>query len=166
VGRGPYTDGRNGTERYPDIGHNVAAAFDGNPAKCCSQHNDLLPRQKHLPARRQTSASRIWPDNQELERKINSSRAAWVGMALAVLGWPLVFYGVFAQMGDPYPSTSPEQVQRLHFLCTVAIASGSCMVAAALWLSGYAFSGTQVIASAVLAACSLPLLYVLATMFM
>jgi hypothetical protein len=96
---------------------------------------------------------------------MNSSRAAWVAIALAVLGWPLLFYGVLAQMGDPDPSTPPEQIQRFHLLCTVAIATGSCMVAGALWLSGDAFSGARAVASAALATYSLPLLYVLVSMF-
>ena len=44
-----------------------------------------------------------------------------------------MFYGVFAQMGDPSPPV--EEIQRLHLFWTAAIFSGACMVAAALWLS-------------------------------
>jgi hypothetical protein len=98
------------------------------------------------------AARRLTP---ALERMKQTS-AANLAFLLVATGWVLAFYGVMSQLGDPSPSVPREQIEAARHLSLVILCVGVMCVLAALWLTGYSFSGARIRASICAALIVLP----------
>ena len=76
-------------------------------------------------------------------------RAAALGIFLAAVGWVLIAYGMLSQLGDPHPSVTEGELQRMHRISLSVLLLGLLLEAGSLWLAGYAFVGAKALSAVV-----------------
>ncbi len=90
--------------------------------------------------------------------RMKQSTASNIALILAVLAWPLCFYGLLSQLGDYAPGTPSHIIESSRLKSFVALTAGLLSFLSSLWLSGFAFSGAK-LRSAAATIASLGLLF-------
>lgn len=67
-----------------------------------------------------------------------------LALALAVMAWPLIYYGFMSQLGDYHPDTPREVVLANRRISVSVLSVGLLSFLGSLWLSGYSFTGAKV----------------------
>lgn len=67
-------------------------------------------------------------------------RAANAALALVVIGWISLVYGVLSQLGDPAPWVSVAELESHRHTSLAFMFGGVIALLTSLWLSGYCFS--------------------------
>ena len=71
---------------------------------------------------------------------MRQSSAANVALILAVLAWPLTYYGVMSQLGDYHPDIPREFIATNRRVSVGILLTGLLCLLGSLWLSGYSFT--------------------------
>ena len=74
---------------------------------------------------------------------MKQTTAANLALALTLAGWSAAIPGGLSTLGDPRPEVSPEQLAAMWKVAIALETTGILALVAALWLSGYAFSGAR-----------------------
>lgn len=70
--------------------------------------------------------------------------AANTALSLAILAWPLAYYGVMSQLGDPAPTVPRSEIEAARQQSHMVLLVGILCLFGSLWLSGYGFPGARV----------------------
>lgn len=71
---------------------------------------------------------------------MRTARLANLAIVLALVGWPLMYYGAMSQFGDPSPSVPRADIVRQHQISMALMVLGIVCVHASLWFSGRSYS--------------------------
>ena len=85
---------------------------------------------------------------------MKQSTASNLALVLALLAWPLCYYGVLSQLGDFVPATPRHVIDQHRAVSASVLALGVAALATALVLAGFAFSGARVRSGAAIAVCA------------
>ncbi len=85
---------------------------------------------------------------------MKQSSASNLAIALAMLAWPLTYYGVMSQLGDYQPDTSHEVIEANRRISVAVLSVGFLCFIGSLWLSGYSFIGAKVRSSIAAIGCT------------
>lgn len=84
---------------------------------------------------------------------MKQSTASNVALALAILAWPLCYYGVLSRIGDFAPDTPRDVIGRYERISSVVLSVGLLSLFASLCLGGFGFSGAKFRSTAAIVAC-------------
>lgn len=85
---------------------------------------------------------------------MRQSVASNLAIALAMLAWPLIIYGLMSQLGDYRPSTPSEIIVASRRTSVAVLSAGFLCFLGALWLSGFSFTGAKTRALLAAACCT------------
>ncbi len=85
------------------------------------------------------------------------ANASNVALALAVVAWPLAYYGVLSQMGDYGPYVPRAEIVANSHRSIVVLVAGVLCFCSALWLSGFAHFGAPRRAILAIFICTAPM---------
>ncbi len=74
---------------------------------------------------------------------MKQSTASNIALVLAILAWPLCFYGLLSQLGDYAPDTPSHIIEGNRLKSFIALTVGLLSFLSSLWLSGFAFPGAK-----------------------
>lgn len=74
---------------------------------------------------------------------MRQTSASNLALLLAVLAWPLTYYGIMSQLGDYRPGTPLEVILANQRMSVAVLSVGFLSLMASLWLSGYSFTGAR-----------------------
>ena len=74
---------------------------------------------------------------------MKQTSASNLAIALALLAWPLTFYGAMSQIGDYASGTPRAIIVANHLRSVLVLSTGLLFFFGSLWLSGYSFSGAK-----------------------
>ncbi|MEP6634980.1 MAG: hypothetical protein ABJA62_12320, partial [Luteimonas sp.] len=74
-------------------------------------------------------------------------------IALAILAWPLIIYGLLSQLGDYHPSVSRDVIVDNRRISVAVLSVGFFCYLCALWLSGFSFTGAKIRSILAFACC-------------
>lgn len=75
---------------------------------------------------------------------MRQTSASNLALLLAVLAWPLIYYGIMSQLGDYRPGTPTEVILANQRISVAVLSVGFLSFLGSLWLSGYGFIGAKV----------------------
>lgn len=94
---------------------------------------------------------------------MKQSAASNVALALAILAWPLCYYGVLSRLGGYAPDTPKALIERQQLISSAVLFAGLLSLYVSLCLGGFGFSGAKIRSLVAIVVClGLPLLAVLA----
>lgn len=94
-----------------------------------------------------------------------SGRSANLALALVLVGWLLLVWGVLRQLGDASPMTSRADVEATRETSLLFMFSGVTALVVSVWLSGKSFEGARVRATLALALFLAPMFGLFVTAF-
>jgi hypothetical protein len=84
-----------------------------------------------------------------------------LAVLLGILWFPLCYYGVLSQLGDPAPYVSQSDLSAARAVSVGALTAGCALFVGALFLSGYVFVAARWRAVLAFLLCVVPLALVL-----
>ena len=79
------------------------------------------------------------------------SRLANLALALVVVGWLLLVWGVLRQLGDPSPMVPRAEIEATRKTSLLLMFAGVTALVSSIWLSGRSFERARVRAALALA---------------
>lgn len=105
--------------------------------------------------RRASLQSHYWP-------LMSKNSAANVNLVVVLLAWPLMFFGIAQQMGDPAPPVSSATIEATHHFAQAVLLGGALSLFAAIGLALYAVRAAKVRAGIMFTIGAIPVLIAVA----
>ena len=97
--------------------------------------------------------------------KMTASRLATLALVTAIIGWPLAYYGVMSQLGDPSPLVPRSVTESHRHVSIIVLMVGVMCLLASLWLSGRSFMEARKRSLLAAALVALPAVAIVANLY-
>ena len=94
-----------------------------------------------------------------------AGRSANLALALVFVGWLLLVWGVWRQLGDPNPMVPRAELEAAREASLLFMFSGLTALVGSVWLSGRAFEGARIRAALAFALFLAPMFGLFVTAF-